>query len=211
MQPELAKLTDLVRGELDWIVMKSMEKDRNNRRCSGTDAGFAMDIRHYLADEGGAGSSPPPAGYRLKKSHARNRGPVGGGGVAGRDAAGGLGDPQPGALAGWLVTEAERTTRSTRQAEQILDERGPPAWSGNEVAWKRRRRATVRRPFWPVANWATPFSSAGNRKAARRDLAFVAKLDRIRQERSAIVNGNFDRFLKGAGLRSGVPRIRRGR
>src|SRR5262245_8362596 len=46
---EPAKLTKLVRGELDWIVMKALEKDRNRRYETAN--GFAMDVQRYLADE----------------------------------------------------------------------------------------------------------------------------------------------------------------
>ena len=46
---EPAKLTKLVRGELDWIVMKALEKDRNRRYETAN--GFAMDMQRYLADE----------------------------------------------------------------------------------------------------------------------------------------------------------------
>ena len=46
---EPAKLTKLVRGELDWIVMKALEKDR--RRRYETASGLARDIERYLADE----------------------------------------------------------------------------------------------------------------------------------------------------------------
>src|SRR5262249_56223324 len=43
---EPAKLTKLVRGELDWIVMKALEKDRNRRYETAN--GFAMDVQRYL-------------------------------------------------------------------------------------------------------------------------------------------------------------------
>src|SRR5262249_45941469 len=46
---EPAKLTTLVRGELDWIVMKAIEKDRNRRYETAN--GFALDVQRYLADE----------------------------------------------------------------------------------------------------------------------------------------------------------------
>ena len=46
---EPAKLAKLVRGELDWIVMKALEKDRNRRYETAN--GFAMDVQRYLADE----------------------------------------------------------------------------------------------------------------------------------------------------------------
>jgi serine/threonine protein kinase/tetratricopeptide (TPR) repeat protein len=70
---EPAKLTKLVRGELDWIVMKALEKDRNRRYETAN--GFAMDLQRYLADEP-VQAGPPSTIYRLKKFMRRNRGPV---------------------------------------------------------------------------------------------------------------------------------------
>jgi len=61
---EPAKLTKLVRGELDWIVMKCLEKDRNRRYETAN--GFAQDLQRYLADEP-VEACPPSAGYRLRK------------------------------------------------------------------------------------------------------------------------------------------------
>src|SRR5262249_15354144 len=70
---EPAKLTKLVRGELDWIVMKALEQDRNRRYETAN--GFAMDVQRYLADEP-VQAGPPGAGYRLRKFVKRHRGPV---------------------------------------------------------------------------------------------------------------------------------------
>src|SRR5438128_444523 len=67
---EPAKLTKLVRGELDWIVMKALEKDRNRRYETAN--GFAMDVQRYLADEA-VHACPPSAGYRLRKFARRNK------------------------------------------------------------------------------------------------------------------------------------------
>src|SRR5262249_12161479 len=67
---EPAKLTRLVRGELDWIVMKSLEKDRNRRYESAN--GFAMDVQRYLAAEAVL-AGPPSVGYRLRKFARRNK------------------------------------------------------------------------------------------------------------------------------------------
>src|SRR5262249_5040696 len=72
-QTEPAKLTRLVRGELDWIVMKALEKDRSRRYETAN--GFAMDVQRYLADEPVV-AGPPSAWYRLRKFVRRNRGPV---------------------------------------------------------------------------------------------------------------------------------------
>lgn len=70
---EPAKLTRLVRGELDWIVMKALEKDRNRRY--GTANAFAADLKCYLNDEP-VQACPPSTAYRLRKFVRRNRGPV---------------------------------------------------------------------------------------------------------------------------------------
>jgi tetratricopeptide (TPR) repeat protein len=69
-QMEPARLTNVVRGELDWIVMKSLEKDRARRYETAN--GFAADIRRYLADEPVL-ACPPSAWYRLRKVARRNR------------------------------------------------------------------------------------------------------------------------------------------
>ena len=69
-QSEPAKLTKLVRGELDWIVMKALEKDRNRRYETAN--GFALDVERYLADEP-VQACPPSAWYRLRKLARRNR------------------------------------------------------------------------------------------------------------------------------------------
>src|SRR5207237_9703215 len=44
---EPAKLTKLMRGELDWIVMKCLEKDRNRRY--ETAASLVADVRRFLS------------------------------------------------------------------------------------------------------------------------------------------------------------------
>jgi WD40 repeat protein len=70
---EPTKLIRLVRGELDWIVMKALEKDRGRRYDSAN--GFAADVQRHLADEP-VQACPPSVGYRLRKFLWRNRGPV---------------------------------------------------------------------------------------------------------------------------------------
>jgi tetratricopeptide (TPR) repeat protein len=70
---EPKKLSGLVRGELDWIVMKALEKDRNRRYETAN--GFAADVQRYLADEPVL-ACPPSAWYRLRKFLRRYKGPV---------------------------------------------------------------------------------------------------------------------------------------
>ena len=72
-QTEPAKLSKLVRGELDWIVMKSLEKNRERRYDTAN--GLAQDIERYLKDEP-VQAGPPSLTYRLRKFVKRNRGLV---------------------------------------------------------------------------------------------------------------------------------------
>jgi tetratricopeptide (TPR) repeat protein len=63
-QTEPKKLVALVRGELDWIVMKALEKDRARRYETAN--GLAGDIQRYFNGEP-VEACPPSAGYRLRK------------------------------------------------------------------------------------------------------------------------------------------------
>ena len=67
------RLGTLVRGELDWIVMKALEKDR--RRRYETANGLANDLRRFLRGEAVL-AAPPSSAYRLRKFAQRNRGAV---------------------------------------------------------------------------------------------------------------------------------------
>jgi WD40 repeat protein/serine/threonine protein kinase len=64
------RLSQLFRGELDWIVMKCLEKDRNRRY--ETASTLAADVRRYLSDEP-VQACPPSATYRIRKFARRNR------------------------------------------------------------------------------------------------------------------------------------------
>ena len=70
---EPKRLTGQVRGELDWIVMKTLEKDRTRRY--DTAAGLAADVRRHLAGEAVL-AVPPGAVYRMRKFARRHRGAV---------------------------------------------------------------------------------------------------------------------------------------
>jgi tetratricopeptide (TPR) repeat protein len=70
---EPAQLSRLVRGEVDWIVMKCLEKDRT-RRYEST-SGLVRDIQRYLANEV-VEARPASAGYRLRKFVSRHKGQV---------------------------------------------------------------------------------------------------------------------------------------
>jgi hypothetical protein len=69
-QSDPRRLRQLFRGELDWIVMKALEKDRNRRYESAS--AFAADVQRYLKDEP-VQACPPSAWYRFGKFARRNK------------------------------------------------------------------------------------------------------------------------------------------
>jgi serine/threonine protein kinase/tetratricopeptide (TPR) repeat protein len=68
LEPE--KLSGLVKGELDWIVMRALEKDRTRRYETAN--GMASDVQRYLNDET-VQACPPSALYRFRKFARRNK------------------------------------------------------------------------------------------------------------------------------------------
>jgi serine/threonine protein kinase/tetratricopeptide (TPR) repeat protein len=72
-QMEPTKLTRLVRGELDWIVMKALEKNRGRRYETANS--LATDVQRYLCDEPVL-AGPPTARYRIRKFFRKHRAEV---------------------------------------------------------------------------------------------------------------------------------------
>ena len=68
---EPARLSKLFRGELDWIAMKALEKDRTRRYETAN--GLARDIERYLQGQA-VEAGPPSARYRLSRFALRHRG-----------------------------------------------------------------------------------------------------------------------------------------
>ena len=188
---EPAKLTKLVRGELDWIVMKALEKDRNRRYETAN--GFAMDVQRYLADEPVL-ACPPSAGYRLRKFARRNKGGLAvaalvlffvvllGSGV------------------GWVVRD-----RSAREAEAARQQEERQAKVAGEVEsifgevdrlekeqkWPEALEA-ARRAEAAVAGGEADPATVERVHQRLRDLEFIDRLERIRMEKATLVEGRFD-------------------
>ncbi|HZZ82061.1 MAG TPA: protein kinase, partial [Gemmataceae bacterium] len=113
-QLEPRKLTSLVSGDLDWIVMRTMEKDRSRRYA--TAAGLAQDIERYLTNQP-VEACPPSAVYRFCKFVRRNRVSLSAGAA--------IGVSLLVALLGFGWTLRDRSARQakvTGQIELILDE-----------------------------------------------------------------------------------------
>jgi serine/threonine protein kinase/Tfp pilus assembly protein PilF len=70
---EPRRLEQRIRGDLDWIILKAMEKDRSRRYESAAD--LASDVLRHLADKP-VSARPPTTGYLLRKFARRHRGAV---------------------------------------------------------------------------------------------------------------------------------------
>jgi len=68
-----ARLQQLLRGELDWVVMKALEKERSRRYQTAND--LAQKLSNYLTGETVA-ARPPSTWYQIQKFARRNRGLV---------------------------------------------------------------------------------------------------------------------------------------
>jgi serine/threonine protein kinase/tetratricopeptide (TPR) repeat protein len=173
---EPAKLTKLVRGELDWIVMKALEKDRSRRYETAN--GFAMDVQRYLADEP-VQACPPSARYRFRKFAQRHK--------VGLTVAGsvmffllllGVG-------AGWIVRDrAAREAETERRGDIALQD---AARLRDEKRWFEARSSAQR---------VDSLLPAGEGHADLRhrlrdlltDLDMVDRLERIRIDQSMLGN-----------------------
>jgi tetratricopeptide (TPR) repeat protein len=113
---EPARLTKAVRGDLDWIVMKCLEKDRTRRYETAN--GLARDVERYLADDP-VEACPPSATYRLGKFLRRHRAGALAAAVA---AAALLGGAALAAWQAWRATQAEAAALAGAEAAKQAKE-----------------------------------------------------------------------------------------
>ena len=146
---EPARLSKDVRGELDWIVMKALEKDRNRRY--ETASGFAADIERHLHDEP-VEAGPPSAAYRFRKFARRNKAAVVMATVVGSAillTMAGL------AVSTVLITREQRATENALQAETLAKAR-PGAATRTSTA------SLLRTANCPPTTWAGHFNSSAS-------------------------------------------------
>ncbi len=106
------KLVHLLRGDLDWIVMKALEKDRARRYETAN--GLARDVERYMGDEPVV-ARPPSKMYRFQKLARRNKLAFAAAGAVAATLLVGLG------LATWQFIEKSRAYRLTLLAEQAQE------------------------------------------------------------------------------------------
>ncbi len=102
--------------ELDWIVLKALEKDRSRRYDSAT--ALAADVQRHLANET-VSAGPPGAGYRIRKFVRRHRGPVLAAGMVALALVAGF----AGLFWGLIEARAERDAADAARAQALNDQR----------------------------------------------------------------------------------------
>src|SRR5262249_42537792 len=126
---EPARLSALVKGDLDWIVMKALEKDRMRRY--ETASSFAADVRRFLAEEPIEARSPS-TWYRFWKMARRNKAALTTTGIVGAALILGM------ALSIW------QAVRATRAEHEAVVQRDDATEQRNEATEKRREAETAR-------------------------------------------------------------------
>jgi tetratricopeptide (TPR) repeat protein/serine/threonine protein kinase len=173
-------IAGLLRGDLDWIVMKALEKDRARRY--ETASAFAADVQRYLTNEPVA-ASPPSTVYRLRKFARRNKGGLAiallvlfflvlaGSGV------------------GWALRD--RTARHAQVAGQVTSILAEVSVHEGKQKWPEALVA---------ARQAEAVATAGQADATTRqrvrerlkDVEFINRLEQIRMQQAVWIEGKFD-------------------
>ncbi len=133
------KLVHLIRGDLDWIVMKCLEKDRTRRYETAT--GLAADIQRHLNNEP-VSASPPGNWYRFQKMVRRNKVAFTAATCVARSLLVGMG------VSTWLfvkeraahrtaLTEAKKSQQVARFLEDMLQGVGPSKALGRDTTMLR--------------------------------------------------------------------------
>ena len=172
---EPAKLSALMKGEIDWIVMKALEKDRTRRYDTAN--GLAKDIQRYLNGDA-VEACPPTLGYRLRKAYRRNKTRILTAAVISVAVLAGA------ATVTWQIVERKRgqavllrqqeaqTERSRQSAKQLL-ERAETSLKGNKT---HEAASAIQQAESLLAEIDAP-DLQDRLATAKRDLETVQRLD----------------------------------
>ena len=175
-QTEPKKLMALLRGELDWVVMKCLEKDRSRRYETANSLG--RDLQRYLADEV-VEARPPSAGYRLQKFVKRNQGQVVAASLVLLALVGGVVGTTIGLLEANAAAAKERTANAAAQAALTAAE--------NAEAKERAAKIAAQESAEKEREAAAREKTAKEREATQRTAAEKAR-DRTRDVLDAMVS-----------------------
>jgi WD40 repeat protein/serine/threonine protein kinase len=122
---DTSKLLHQLRGDLDWIVMKCLEKDRTRRYETAN--GLAADIHRHLSNEPVV-ACPPSSLYRLQKSIRRNKGAFAAAALIASVLVAGV------ITSTWLAVRATRAEREQNRLRQQAERAGYIATRQEQLA-----------------------------------------------------------------------------
>jgi serine/threonine protein kinase len=163
---EPRKLTALLRNELDWIVMKALEKDRARRYETAN--GFAADVNRYLAGEPVL-AHPPSTAYRLKKFVRRHRPQVLAASLVLLALLAGVVGTTLGLVQANQAAEAEGNAKNDAVEQQRLAEQ----------AAQQERQAKIREAQRADGEKKAKLAAEARRQEAERNLIFARKANAI--------------------------------
>jgi serine/threonine protein kinase len=187
-----AKLGTLVRGELDWIVMKALDKDRVRRFETANQ--FAEDIEHYLSDQPVL-ACPPSSSYKFRKLIRRHKGRLAAAGMLCAAllvvvAAIGWGVRDRAAREQEIARETEeRQARTDSQIELVLEE---VARLEQEEQWPEALAAAKRAETVLATGAATTADLDARVKQAVEEFTMVMALDEARVMRDEVRDGGYN-------------------
>ncbi len=165
-QTEPGMLSANVRGDLDWISMKCLEKDRARRYETAN--GLAQDIRRHLAGEPVL-AAPPGAAYRIRKFVLRHRVGVAAGGLVAAALVLGLGA----ATWGFVSARRERDAKSIALARAVEAEAGEREQRKSTEA-QRDKAEKVAEFMGSILHGASPAVALGRDPGVLREMLDAA-------------------------------------
>jgi serine/threonine protein kinase/tetratricopeptide (TPR) repeat protein len=179
---EPKKLTKMVHGDLDWIVMKCLAKERSRRYETAN--GLAFDIQRYLHDEPVV-AGPPGAGYRIRKLARKHRVALGTAAAFAALVIGGT---------GVSIWQAVRATQAEQQAIEDRDKARNAEAQANEQRNKAIAEKDRADKAWASTGAVNHFlvsllATASPENEPDRDVRLRTVLDRAAQS----VAGKFDK------------------
>jgi eukaryotic-like serine/threonine-protein kinase len=188
---EPAKLGRFVRGELDWIALKALSKDRDRRY--ETASGFARDVERFLNHEP-VQAGPPGTWYRLRKFVRRNRGRVVAAGLVLSALITGIAGTTLGliearrqeGIARAEVKKQEEARGKTREALDTLTSDALEGWFTRERFLTPEQKDVLRRLLDQYAAFAEEAGDdPGARKGQVRALVRVGRIQKALGDRTA--------------------------